>query len=1194
MRVQTFALFFFGLSWLGACKQDTNLFSEVKSNESGILFSNNIVENDSINPIDLVNIYNGGGVGIGDFNNDGLQDIYFTGNLVSNRLYLNKGNLKFDDVTNVANVGGNGAWSRGVAIVDINNDGLQDIYVSATIKKQSDLRRNLLYINQGSDKDKIPLFKEMAREYGLADSGHSTQAAFFDYDNDGDLDVYIVTNQVNTKGFPDNFHAALRDGQNPSTGRLYRNEWNDTVKHAVFKDVSRQAGLLTEGYGHSVNITDINYDGWMDIYVTNDFVTNDLLWINNHDGTFSDQLSVYFKHTSANAMGNDIVDINNDGLDDVIALDMNPEDNFRKKMMLNANSYQKYQNSDRFGYNYQYVRNSLQLNQGPRVGANDSIGVPAFSEIAYYSGIAETDWSWTPLVADFDNDGNRDIIVTNGYPKDLTDHDFITYRNEATNIASKDLILGQIPEVKLHNYAFKNNADLTFSNVSEQWGFGEPTFSNGAVYTDLDNDGDLDVVINNINSEASLYRNNTRQKFPDSSHYMKIQFSGDNLNKNGLGAYALIYYDNGKMQSWQNTPYRGYLSSIDPRTQFGLGKTKTVDSLIIKWPNGKKQLLKNINADTIFTVRITDAQIPYSISGDPIARNTLFKDVTDSLGIHFVHTEKDFVDFNIQKLLPHKFSEFGPAMAAGDIDNNGLDDIISGGSIGYSAQIFLQQTGGKFQQKSLTTDTGFTIKKSQDLGLLLFDADSDGDLDLYIASGGYVYKHDAEQYQDRFYLNNGKGGFTLDTLAIPKNFTSKFCVRSADYDKDGDLDLFISGRIDPWNYPKPVSSFIYRNDSKDGLIRFTDITPTVAKGLQDIGMVCDAIFSDFDNDGWPDLILAGEWMPVTFLKNDKGVFRNISTTSGINNQVGWWNSIAAGDFDNDGDIDYVVGNSGENSFYKASDHGPVSVYAKDFDNNGSYDAIPSLYLPVNMTDTSRKEFPAFGRDDLIKQMIGMRSRYQSYKAYAEAPMDSMLTKEQLKGALVYRANNLRSGFVRNEGNGRFVFEALPMQAQLSMLCGMIAEDFDGDGNLDIAINGNDYGTEVLTGRYDALNGLVLKGDGKGKFQPLKILQSGFYVPGNGKALVKLRGENGRVLFAATQNRGPLKMFLMKGIGQIVSLEPGDMNMLYRYKNGSSQKQECYFGNSFLSQSSRFCIAGQNVESVTITDIKGNVRKVDLK
>ncbi|SDW24905.1 FG-GAP repeat-containing protein [Hydrobacter penzbergensis] len=1175
-----------------ACRQK-NLFVPVPATHSGVYFNNKIIETDSINEIDIENVYNGGGVGIGDFNNDGLPDIYFTGNLVSNKLYLNKGDFKFDDVTDKAGVTGNGKWCRGVAVVDINNDGWMDMYVCATLKNNPNERENLLYINQGVDKNGVPYFKEMAKEYGLADTTHSTHAAFFDYDNDGDLDVYIVVNEIQKQIYPDNFRAVLKDGSNPSTGRLYRNEWNDSLKHPVFIDVSKQAGIQTEGYGHSVNIMDINNDGWKDIYVTNDFVTNDLLWINNHDGTFSEQLSTYFKHTSANAMGNDVTDINNDGLVDVVVLDMNPEDNYRKKMMLSANSYQRYLNADLYGYNYQYVRNTLQLNQGRRVGQNDSIGVPIFSEIGFYAGIAETDWSWTPMVTDFDNDGNRDIIITNGFPKDITDHDFSVFRDKAYLITSKQQILSQIPEVKLRNYAFKNNGNLHFSDVSDKWGLSTPTFSNGAVYVDLDNDGDLDMVINNINDIAAIYRNNARELNKENSHYLQVQLTGDSLNKNGLGAWIEIHYDHGKKQVWENTPYRGYLSSVQDIAHFGLGALNKVDSVLVRWPNRKEQWITNVSADQLLKINIANAQSNSQDAREVLAKNTLFKEITTATGIQYVHQERDFIDFNIQKLLPHKLSEYGPALATGDVNGDGLDDIICGGAFTYRTQLFLQQSNGRFIQRDLLPGSDAAQKKEEDMGMLLFDADGDGDLDLYIASGGYENQPGTAAYQDRLYINDGKGNFTLDISALPQNFTSKFCVRAIDYDKDGDLDLFISGRVDPWNYPKPVSSFIYRNDSKDGHVKFTDVTQQVAKDLTNIGMVCDAIFTDFDNDGWPDLVLAGEWMPLTFLKNNKGVFTNISAQSGINNQLGWWNTITAGDFDNDGRMDYIVGNLGQNSFYRASEQYPVSIYAKDFDNNGSLDAFCSLYLPATITDTTRKEFPAQTRDDVVKQMISMRNKFQNYKSFATATMDQLFTKEQLQGALILHANQFNSCFVKNEGNGHFSLHPLPAQAQFSVLNGMLVEDFDGDGNLDVLINGNDYGTEVSVGRYDALNGLLLKGNGKGDFAPMSILQSGIFIPGNGKALAKLRSASGKCLVAATQNRGPLKVFEEKQPVRCVALQPNDAVAVIQYKNGKKQKREIGYGISFLSQSARFLNIEADVQSVIITDNMGKTRSVPL-
>jgi hypothetical protein len=849
------------------------IFQLVSSGRSGIHFNNRIVENDSINPIDITNVYNGGGVAVGDFNNDGLQDVYFTGNLVSNKLYLNKGKFKFQDITKQAGVEGEGKWCRGVSVVDINNDGWLDMYVCATLLNKPKERENLLYINQGIDKDGVPKFRELGAEYGLNDTSHSTMAAFFDYDNDSDLDMYLVVNQIIKGDNPAVFRPKLTNGQHPSTGRLYRNDLNTTLKHPVFTNVTKEAGVTTEGFGHGVNIADFNKDGWKDIFVTNDFNSNDLLYINNHNGTFTDKAANYFKHTSANGMGQDVIDINNDGLSDVIELDMDPEDNLRKKMMLNASSYQSYQNSNYYGYQYQYVRNSLQLNQGPRVNQKDSIGDPVFSDIGFFSGVAETDWSWTPVVQDFDNDGNRDIIITNGFPKDVTDHDFIAFRRQSYSIASKKFVLEQIPQVKLPNYAFKNNGDLTFENTTQSWGITTPSFSNGAAYADLDNDGDMDMVVNNINDEAFVYENTLAVEKNTPQHYLNLILIGDSLNRNGLGTWIEIYYG-GKQQAYEQTPYRGYLSTIDMRPHFGLGHATKVDSVIIKWPGNKKQVLQNVNADQTITVNITQANQTFSWSQPVYAPNTLFTEITDSLGVHYQHEQKDFVDFNIQKLLPHKFSEYGPALAVGDVDGNGLDDIIAGGSIAYSPVALLQKTNGSFSEKSIMPDANYSTKQGDDRGVTLFDADADGDLDIYIASGGYETTPNSSRYQDVLYVNNGKGKFSVDSNALFKNLSSKSCARVADYDNDGDLDLFIAGRVEPGNYPKPVSSFIYRNDTKNGVIKFTDVTASMAKSLQNIGMVCDAVWTDFDNDGWQDLILAGEWMPITFIKNNKGNFEN--------------------------------------------------------------------------------------------------------------------------------------------------------------------------------------------------------------------------------------------------------------------------------------------------------------------------------
>jgi len=1188
---------------LASCKNKKPLFVSVPSTETGIHFNNTIVENDSINPSDMINVYNGGGVGIGDFNKDGLQDVYFTGNLVANKLYLNKGDFKFEDVTAAAGVDGAGKWCKGVAVVDINNDGWPDIYVCASIYSDPERRKNLLYINQGNDQKGVPHFKEMAAAYGLDANCHSTMANFFDYDGDGDLDMYLVVNENVRSDNPNFFRPIRKDGSNPSTGRLYRNDRNDSLGHPVFTDVSRQAGILVEGYGHAATITDINRDGWPDIYVSNDFLSNDILYINNGDGTFTDQTRQYFKHTSATAMGQDVEDINNDGLSDIMVLDMNPADNYRKKTMMGGNNYLTYQNSDYFGYQYQYVRNTLQLNQGPRVGQNDSIGAPAFSEISYYAGVSETDWSWAPMVADFDNDGYRDMVITNGYPKDVTDHDFTVFRAKANNLLPKADLIKQIPEVKLHKYAFRNEGGCRFSDVSAAWGLTTTAYSNGAAYADLDNDGDLDMIINNINDEALVYRNEgSGTGVPGGHHYLGVKFLGDSLNKEGLGARVELHYGGGRQQVYENTPYRGYLSTIEAGAHFGLDTTKVVDTVLVKWPDGRQQVLLHVAADQVLKVNIRDAGPAAPVRGGMAGRGapavdggfataSLFREVTDSVGIHYRQSQQDFIDFTIQKMLPHKFSEYGPALAVGDVDGNGLDDLVMGGAPGQATQLFLQQANGRFVQRALLPGDSAGAKRADDMGVLLLDADGDGDLDLYIASGGYGSSPQTAAYQDRLYSNDGKGNFRLEEGALPANLNSKCCVRAADFDHDGDLDLFVSGRVEPGHYPKPVSSYLLRNDSHDGRIKFTDVTAVVAKDLVNIGLVCDGLWTDMDNDGWPDLVLAGEWMPVTFLHNDKGVFKNITSAIGISDHTGCWNSIVAGDFDKDGDMDYIVGNMGQNSYYKASKEHPVRVYGGDFDKNGIYDMIPSLYLPDR--DGQLKEFPAESRDDMLRQITVLRKKFPDYKSYAEATMDVVLGPEERKGALVVAATEFRSCLLRNEGNGRFSLEPLPMQAQLSSINGMLAEDVDGDGQLDVVISGNDYGTEPSVGRYDAFNGLVLKGDGKGGFQPLSILQSGLYLPGNQKSLVKLRGAGGSCLLAAGQNRGALQVLKLKEGVRMIPLGAADVSAVITYKDGSARREECVYGSSFLSQSGRFINVTGPVVSVELKDGLGKVRKISL-
>jgi hypothetical protein len=1182
--------FFLVCCYLSAGCKKPAMFNQVSSAHSGIHFNNLITENDSINPIDNAYIYNGGGVGVGDFNNDGLADLYFTGNMVSNKLYLNKGDFRFEDVTIPAGVTGYGRWGRGVAVVDINNDGLADIYVCNSLAGAPHKRQNILYVNNGLNKAGIPIFKDEAKAYGLDVQLHSTMASFFDYDNDGDLDMYLTVNRPEPLEYPNSFRPVSKDGTGSSTGQLYRNDWDKVLRHAVYTDVSMAAGITIEGYGHGASIADINLDGWKDIYVTNDFLSSNILYINNHDGTFTDRTQQYFKHTSFNAMGQDIQDINNDGLADVFELDMNPADNYRKKMMLMPNSYQTIQNFDHYGYQLQYVRNTLQLNQGPRVNEQDSIGNPAFSEIGFMSGVAQTDWSWTPLIADFDNDGFKDIIVTNGYPRDVTDHDFMTYRSQPYLTATKKEIIKQIPEVKIHNYAFKNSGGLKFSDESSVWGLTAPSFSNGAVYCDLNNDGKLDLITNNINDEAFVYKNIGVADPKIETHFLNVIFKGSGQNINGMGAFIHIYYGKGLTQVYENNPYRGYLSSLQPMAKFGVGSYAVIDSAVVIWPNGAKQLLKDINVNKTLTVNIKDARGAGDLERPLKAPKPIFTNITSASGINYVQKDSDRVDFNIQKLLPHKLSGYSPALAAGDLNGDGTDDIVVGGNSTQPAQILLQQKNGKFMQRPLET----AVQKNafyQDGGVLLFDANGDNALDIYIARGGYTAAPNAGNYQDKLYINNGKAQFTLQQTALPANFTSKLCVRAFDYNQDGKLDLFVSGRVEPWRYPKPVSSFILRNDSDNGKVKFTDVTTEIAPSLQHIGLVCDALFTDFDGDGNSDLLLAGEWIPLTFLKYQNGRFVNATATSGVSGVPGWWNSIVAGDFRHTGRTDYIVGNAGLNTLYKASAEQPVYITAKDFDKRDRYDAFPSLYLPGK--DGVMREYPANVRDDVFKQMISLRTKFTNYHSYAEATLKDLFNDEQLKGALRLKATELRSCYFRNDGNGKFIMIPLPEQAQVSALNGMAADDLDGDGNLDLVINGNDFSTDISIGQSDALNGMFLKGNGKGGFYPLKITQSGIYLPGDGKALIKLRGPANSYLLAASEHTGPLKLFKLNTKTTIINVLPQDKSALITDQNGRVTRQEFYYGSSFLSQSARFIPVSSKVSNVAITDNKGKVRRIQF-
>lgn len=1174
---------FLGLSvfLIFSCNQPKpTLFKLVSSEHSGIDFENTIYESDSFNVITEEYIYNGGGVGVGDFNNDGFPDLYFTGNMVSNKLYLNEGNLRFKDITEVARVNGEGKWCSGVAVIDINQDGWNDIYVASTLKKDSLSRRNLLYVNQGLNEENIPTFKESALEYGIADHGNSTNAAFFDYDKDGDLDLYVLTNVISEK-IPVMFRDQIVDGTAVNNDRLYRNNGNGT-----FTNVSVEAGILMEGYGLGVAISDINLDGWPDIYVANDYISNDLLYINNQDGTFTNKITDYIKHTCFSSMGTDVVDINNDGFVDIISLDMLPENNIRKKMMVKDNNYITYVNFDRYNYQHQYVRNVLQLNQGMSPS-----GHPVFSEVGQFAGIYQTDWSWTPLVADFDNDGLRDLIVTNGYPKDVTDRDFAVYRAGNAGAVSSNLKLaGLVPEVKISNYGFKNKGNVNFENNTTDWGLDVPSFSNGAVYADLDNDGDLDVVINNINQEAFLFKNQLYDvKSEDQNHFLRIELKGNNPKSNILGTKLRIWYDNGKTQFYEHSPYRGYLSTIENAAHFGLGTSNDIDSIQIYWPNGDYQFLTNVKADQKIVIDQKSSGQKLAFQPANSSNTPHFKEVSSEFNIKFKHKEADRIDFNLQRTMPHKLSQLGPGISVGDIDGNGLDDFYLGGSAGKKGCFFIQSDNGTFTLDSLRIQDN--MHSQEDMGSLFFDADSDNDLDLYVVSGSYEFDSESPLLVDKFYRNSGKGFFALDATAIPEVASSGSCVRAADFDKDGDLDLFVAGRVIPAKYPMAPSSYILKNDGG----KFIDATKDICPGLTNLGMVSDALWTDFDNDNQIDLIIAGEWMPITFYKNSSGVLKNVTEQSGIGELIGWWNSLSPGDFDNDGDMDYLAGNLGQNTHYTASKEHPLSVYAKDFDNNGRFKAILSCYIKDDKGEM--KPFPMPTRDDLVIQMPSVKKKFSTYGAYSTATINEVLTPAEREGAIILSANYFSSSYIENLGAGKFKITELPQEVQYAPVFGMISNDFDNDGNLDALIVGNDYGTEVFTGRYDAMIGLYLKGDGKGKFSSIPVSKSGFFVDGDAKGMAELYTKKGEKLIIVTQNRDSLKVFSKIGKAKevnnpnVLPLNSNDSWAELTFNDGKKQKVEFYYGSTYLSQSSRKFEIQPNLESIDIFQFSGEKRTI---
>jgi enediyne biosynthesis protein E4 len=1092
---------------IGCDQEDGKRFRLVSPGESGVTFRNHLTETAEFNIFNYMYFYNGGGVAVGDLNGDGLLDIYFTANQGSNKLYLNQGDFKFIDVSEVAGVEGFNGWATGVTIADVNNDGLLDIYVGYIGNYLIFQGRNQLFINQGNDENGIPRFKDQAMEFGLDLVGFSTQAVFFDYDRDGDLDMFMLNHSLHQQG---TFGTAtgLRYQTHPLAGdKLLRND------NGKFVDVTKEAGILSSvlGYGLGVVVSDVNLDGWPDIFVGNDFHENDYLYINQGDGTFKEMLEECMMHTSRYTMGVDFADFNNDGFPDLFAADMLPEDPVILKSSLAEDTYDVFNFKLNFGYNHQYTRNMLQVNH--RDGT--------FSDIGLYAGVAATDWSWATLFADFDLDGFKDIFIANGILRRSNDLDYINFievdsiQRRLENMTDKEVaLLEKMPKIKIANFLYQNNGDSTFTNLAQEWGLHQISYSNGAAYADLDNDGDLDLIINNIEDEAFIYENRTIVKgasYP-SNGFLQFVLNGKSGNLFGIGTKVFLYKD-GSLQMQECMPTRGYQSSVDYRLTFGIGKHKEIDSVLVIWNDGSFEILKSVPVNQTLILNQDNAKGNFDYSFFHV-KNTLFENMSSALGLSYKHIENSFVEFNREALLPHMLSSEGPAVAIGDINGDGLEDIFLGGGKWQAGSLWVQQPGGIFELLNIPAVKNDST--AEDVDAVFVDVDADGDLDLVVVSGGNEFYGKSPHRLPRLYLNDGKGNFTRSS-GLPDLYITGSSVSAADFDNDGYIDLFIGTRAIPGKYGIKPDSYLLRNNGRG---EFVDVTDTYAPGLRELGFVKNSLWADMDNDGDDDLIIACEWGPITIFLNEGGKLVPMQLkNSGLENTHGWWNVIYAADFDNDGDLDLVAGNLGLNSKLRASNIEPVRLYVKDFDANGTIDQILTHYM-------DGKEYPFYTRDEMTKQMPGLKKKYLSYRKYAEATFSDMFSKNELKDANQFRASTFNHIYIENLGQSKFKVTSLPRTAQLSTVNAVLADDFNDDGNLDILLAGNFYPVNIQMGRYDASYGLLLLGDGNGNFKVIPQVESGFLVKGESRNLTRIKVGD-QVYYMAIRNNDGVQVFSLK-------------------------------------------------------------------